>query len=38
MVHNKYLTYDSNIKTGYVLIRNPAVFIGLTCLNQVEEI
>lgn len=35
MVHNKYLAYDSNINTGCVLIRNPADFVGVTCVNQV---
>jgi len=38
MVHNKCLAYDSTVKTGCALIRNPAIFIGLICVNQVEEI
>jgi len=37
MVNYKCLAYDSNVKTGCALIRNPAVFIGLICVNQVEE-
>jgi len=37
MVNYKCLAYDSNVKTGCALTRNPAVFIGLICVNQVEE-
>jgi len=37
MVNYKCLAYDSNVKTGCALIRNPAVFIGLICVNQVEK-
>lgn len=38
MGHNKCLAYNSNVKTGCALIRNPAFFIGLICVNQIEEI
>lgn len=31
MVHNKCLAYNSIIKTGCALTRNPAVFMGLIC-------